>query len=129
MVLLSQYLWVALGGALGAMLRYSASVYITPVFDNRFPLATFLVNALGSALMGVCYVLVIEKGVLDPVWRNILMTGFLGAFTTFSTFSLDAVNLWQNGHPVMAAAYIILSVLVCLVAASGAIALTLRWLA
>lgn len=122
------WLAIALGGALGAMGRYGVSTYLYPLLGNRFPLGTFAVNVLGSFIIGVCYVLIIEKEILAPQWRHVMMTGFLGAFTTFSTFSLDALNLWQNGHGVTALIYVGISVLTCLLAVSAAAALTLRFI-
>ena len=120
------WLAIALGGALGAMGRYGVSSYLFPIMGNRFPLGTFAVNVIGSFVIGVCYVLIIEKGILAPQWRHVMMTGFLGAFTTFSTFSLDALNLWQNGHGLTALIYVGTSVLTCLVAVTAAVTLTLR---
>jgi CrcB protein len=107
---------IAIGGALGAMARYGVTLYTFPVLANRFPLATLTVNVSGCLLMGICYGLIIEKGVLPPEWRNLLMTGFLGAFTTFSAFALDAVALWQNGHGQLALLYVAISVCACVLA-------------
>lgn len=121
-----QWLAIAIGGALGAMARFAVSAYVFPVAAHRFPLATFSVNVLGSLAIGVLYVLIIEKGTLDPAWRNWLMSGFLGAFTTFSAFALDAVNLWQNGHGALALIYIVSSLICSILAVAAAIFLTLR---
>ncbi|GAB3107195.1 fluoride efflux transporter CrcB [Pseudomaricurvus hydrocarbonicus] len=106
--------------------RFAVTAYTFPLLANRFPLGTLTVNVLGSLLMGVCYVLIIEKSVLSPEWRNLLMTGFLGAFTTFSTFALDAVTLWQNGHGQLALIYIAISVCACVLAVAVGIECTLR---
>ena len=115
---------VALGGALGAVCRYWVSICLLPVTSYKFPFATLSVNVAGSLLMGVLYVLIVEKGGLPEQARNILMVGFLGAFTTFSTFSLDAISLWQNGAQLMALIYVISTVVLCLVAIIFAIWLT-----
>ncbi|MYM62229.1 fluoride efflux transporter CrcB [Pseudomaricurvus sp. HS19] len=120
------WLSVAIGGALGAMGRYSVTAHLFPVMANRFPMGTLCVNLLGSLLIGVCYVLIIEKGVLAPEWRNVLMAGFLGAFTTFSTFALDAVTLWQNGHSAIALTYVVANVAGCLMAAAAGLYLTTK---
>ena len=120
------WLSVAIGGALGAMGRYTVTAHLFPVMANRFPLGTLCVNVLGSLLIGICYVLIIEKGVLAPEWRNWLMTGFLGAFTTFSTFALDAVTLWQNGHGTVAVTYMVTNVVGCLLAAAAGLYLTTK---
>lgn len=121
-----QWLAIAIGGAFGAMGRFAVTAYLFPVAAQRFPLGTFTANLLGCFLMGILYVLVIEKGVIDPYWRNWLMTGFLGAFTTFSTFALDAVTLWQNGHGTVALIYVLSSLLCSILAVSLAMYLTLR---
>lgn len=108
---------IALGGALGAVSRYWAMHYVTQLMPARFPWGTFVVNALGSLLIGVFYVLVAEKVTLSEQWRAILLVGYLGAFTTFSTFSLDALLLIQDGHIIQASLYVIASVVICILAA------------
>jgi len=115
---------IALGGALGAVCRYWVSLSLLPVSSYKFPFATLSVNVAGSLLMGVLYVLIVEKGGLPDEARHILMVGFLGAFTTFSTFSLDAISLWQNGGQLMALSYVVSSVALCLIAIIFAIWLT-----
>jgi CrcB protein len=115
---------IALGGALGAVCRYWVSLSLLPVSSYKFPFATLSVNVAGSLLMGVLYVLIVEKGGLPDQARHILMIGFLGAFTTFSTFSLDAISLWQNGAQLMALIYVVSSVALCLIAIIFAIWLT-----
>lgn len=116
------WLLIALGGALGAMGRY-AMIQFMPVNPEHFPWAIWLANVLGSLLIGVFYVVIIEKGLLAPTWRPLLMVGFLGALTTFSTFALDAVLLWQHGQSTMAFIYVITSVVACILAASVSITL------
>lgn len=108
---------IALGGALGAVSRYWAMHMIAQLWPARFPWGTFAVNALGSLLIGVCYVLVAEKIALSEQWRAIILVGYLGAFTTFSTFSLDALLLIQDGHIIQATLYIVASVVICILAA------------
>ncbi|MDX2464082.1 MAG: fluoride efflux transporter CrcB [Porticoccus sp.] len=119
-----QWLAVALGGALGAVGRFAVNSAVFPIFGGRLPMGTLVVNVLGSILMGFFYVLIIERGVLPAELRNFLMVGFLGAFTTFSTFSLDTLALWQNGHLALAAAYVALNVVLCLAGTLGAIVVT-----
>ncbi|MFA5493813.1 MAG: CrcB family protein [Porticoccaceae bacterium] len=108
---MTPWLLVALGGAFGAVGRFAVNGLLFPLFGPRFPFATLVINAAGSLLMGVCYVLIIERGVLAGEWRDLLMVGVLGAFTTFSAFSLDAVALWQNGHLLLALGYVLASVI------------------
>lgn len=123
-------IWLAIagGGALGAMARYGVNLWLFPVFAQRFPLATLTVNVLGSALMGVAYVLLVERGHYNPELRHFLMTGFLGAFTTFSAFSLDSFALLRHGDLLTAASYVLLSVATCIIALLLAIRITSSYL-
>ena len=118
------WLSIAIGGAMGAMGRYWVSSCLLPIGSYKFPFATFYVNVAGSLLMGILYVLIVERGGLPEQARHLLMVGFLGAFTTFSTFSLDAISLWQNGGQTMALIYVISTVFSCLLAIIVAIWLT-----
>lgn len=95
---------VALGGALGASARHLTNVGSLRLVGSGFPWATLLVNVMGSFLMGVLVVALVQKGGVR--FAPLLMTGVLGGFTTFSAFSLDAVALWQRGEPVLAAVYV-----------------------
>ena len=115
---------VAIGGALGAMARYAVSTWIFNATSHKFPYATLSVNVLGSFVMGILFVFIVERAALPAEMRGLLMIGFLGAFTTFSTFSLDALGLWQNGHLFLALVYVLATVVLCIVAISCAI-----WLA
>ena len=118
------WLSIAIGGAMGAMGRYWVSSCLLPISSYKFPYATFSVNVAGSLLMGILYVLIVERGGLPEQARHLLMVGFLGAFTTFSTFSLDAISLWQNGGQTMALIYVFSTVFSCLLAIIVAIWLT-----
>lgn len=115
---------VAVGGALGAIARYAVSTWVFNVSSHKFPYATLTVNVLGSFVMGILFVMIIERSALPVEMRSLWMIGFLGAFTTFSTFSLDALSLWQNGHLFMALLYVLATVVLCLLAISSSIWLT-----
>ena len=119
-------LLVALGGALGASLRYLTGLGLTRALGHGFPYGTLAVNVVGSFLMGAVVVLAAERGLthLSPL----VVTGLLGGFTTFSAFSLDAVTLWQRGAVVPAALYVAGSVAGGLVALVAGIAFA-RWAA
>ncbi len=117
-------LFIAIGGALGALSRYWLANFINDLVSTRLHVGTLVVNIVGSFLIGVIYVLIVEKLFLHPEWRNVLIVGFLGAFTTFSTFSLESINYLENGYAGMAALYILLSVLLCLVASGAGIWIT-----
>lgn len=113
---MSNLIFIALGGAGGALARYGLFVLVHGEEPVRFPWATLGVNALGSFAIGIAYVLIVERGMLHPDWRHIAMIGFLGAFTTFSTFSLEALALFESGRSLLALAYVAVSVLTCLLA-------------
>ncbi|KDE39404.1 MAG: fluoride efflux transporter CrcB [Nitrincola lacisaponensis] len=106
---------VALGGAVGSLLRYWISGMLN-TSDARLPLGTLSINVIGSLLMGVAFVLIMEKARISPELRPLLMTGMLGGFTTFSTFSLEAVTLLNEGHTGAALIYVLLSVMLCITA-------------
>ncbi len=108
---------VAVGGALGAVSRYWLMLWIGSLAGTRFPWGTALVNVLGSVVIGVLYVLISERLVLSEQWRGLLVVGYLGAFTTFSTFSLDTLLLLQEGRWLPALGYVTGSVLLCLAGA------------
>lgn len=110
-----QYLLIALGGAAGALGRYGVSrTYHSLGYGHHWPLATLSVNLLGSTLMGMVFVLITEKSALHSDWRHILMVGLLGAFTTFSTFSLEAVAMLEAGKVMLALSYVVVSVVSCI---------------
>lgn len=112
--LLRNLLFVATGGALGALARFGAGHWLHALHPSRFPLPTLLINASGSLLIGIVWVLITERGVLHPDWRSILMVGFLGSYTTFSTFSLETVTLFEQGHAFQALANAVLSAVICI---------------
>lgn len=116
-----QWLAVALGGAVGAMGRFALTTWLFPVLGPKFPLGTLVANLAGSFLIGLVFVLIVEKGLLPPEYRPLVMTGFLGGLTTFSTFSLDALLLWENGSPATAVIYGLLTLVGCLLAVVAAV--------
>ena len=122
-----QWLMVALGGALGALGRYGLGVCFPPGVAG-FPWATWLANVLGSLLMGLCYVVIVERGLIAEEWRFLVMVGFLGALTTFSTFALEVIVLWQQQQWQQAVIYLASSVLACLLAVALSIGLSQRLL-
>lgn len=109
------YLFIAIGGAFGAMSRYWLISSLGSLNSNGFPIGVFLTNVLGSFFIGVALVLISEKMQFEEQLRSLIIIGFLGAFTTFSTFSLDALLLLQQGHYNTALLYIVGSVLLCLI--------------
>ena len=108
------YLMIACGGACGAMLRYFLADITMSVLGRGFPYATLLVNIIGSFLMGLLYGAIQNEYIGIIRWQPLLGIGFLGALTTFSTFSLDTLLLIQQGDWVKAALNVTLNVFVCL---------------
>lgn len=111
-------LQVALGGALGAVLRYGVGLAV------GFPWGTLAVNVAGCFLIGLVWIWL--AGRPGAAWLPFLMTGVLGGFTTFSTFSLDALRLVQEGRGALAAGYVAGSVALGLAAVAAAVALAQR---
>ncbi len=104
------FVFVALGGAIGSVLRYAISLI---PYKQTFPLLTLLTNLVGAVLIGYITGLAAKKNVSEHMML-FLKTGLCGGFTTFSTFSLEAYTLLQNQHYILAGLYILLSLLGCL---------------
>jgi CrcB protein len=119
-------LFIALGGAGGALARHWLSMLVHSSARSHFPWGTLLVNVLGSFAIGIAYILIVERGAVHPDWRSVSMVGFLGAFTTFSTFSVETLALYESGQVGTALLYTGSSVVVCLLAVwSGAMLMRL----
>lgn len=110
---MQQLLAIAAGGAFGSVMRYLVSTGVYAIAGRGFPYGTFAVNVVGSLAMGLLFVLMIERLDVNGLWRMAILVGFLGAFTTFSTFSIETLNLMQDGEFMKAMANILLSVALC----------------
>jgi CrcB protein len=129
MVVLMPYLLVGLGGFIGAIARFELARAIGALVESRFPWGTFAINVSGSFLLGVLGVIVAQKTAPDSeALRLALGVGFLGAFTTFSTFEFETHALLDDGSWVMALANMIASLLLGLVAVRAGIVLAKAWL-
>ncbi len=111
-----QLLFIGAGGAVGAISRFMVYHLYGLSGARFFPAPTMIVNIIGSFLIGIAYFTMVERLQLPPVWKNGLIIGFLGSFTTFSTFSLDALRMIQNGEFPVAFGYMVASVVLCLMA-------------
>jgi len=105
---------IAIGGALGALLRFWVAGGVAVWLGRDFPYGTLIVNVSGSLAMGLLYVLLLERFDAGPLWRASLLVGLLGAFTTFSMFSIETVNLIEAGEGMKALANVLLSVFLCI---------------
>mgnify|MGYP005723666301 CR=1 FL=1 len=110
-----QLVWVAIGGALGAVSRYALSTWVNTRTDSGFPFGTFTVNLLGSFLFGLLFIAVFSTVTPRESLRLLVLVGFLGAFTTFSTFSFETMRLVQEGQLGVALMNVLASVCLCLV--------------
>ena len=115
--IVGQLIAIACGGAIGALSRFGLQQWLAPIYSGRFPLAIFITNSIGSLCIGLIYVVIVERGMLPEVWRAFLMVGLLGAFTTFSAFSLDSLRLIEQGEGLIALSNIFANVVVGLISA------------
>jgi fluoride exporter len=110
---MTQVLAIAAGGAIGALLRYWVSSAVQNRTTSVFPYGTLTVNVIGSLLIGFLYIWLIERLAVGPAVRAFMLIGVLGAFTTFSTFSIETLNLMESGHLGKALVNMLVSVIVC----------------
>lgn len=106
-----------MGAGIGGVLRYAASMGIYSVVNRNFPYSTLFVNVSGSLLMGFLFTLFLERfQSIAPQLRALLLIGLLGGYTTFSSFSIETINLIENGNWSFAILNILLNTILCLIA-------------
>jgi len=93
----TRFLVVAAGGAAGAVARYGVTLVLAAYWKRDFPLATLLINVSGSFILGFFATVTAERAAIDPLWRLLVATGFVGAYTTFSTFEYETERLTESG--------------------------------
>lgn len=107
---MTKYLFVALGGALGSMLRFWAGGYVASRLGTRFPYGTFVINITASFLIGLIMTLLAERTHWSPNWRYLIPVGFIGGYSTFSTFEYESFRVFQDGEFLIATINIVFSV-------------------
>ncbi len=109
---MSKYLWVGIGGFAGAIARYALGVWIYDRLGTRFPYGTFVINITGCFLIGVILTVLDSRVGVPPAWRLAIPIGFIGAYTTFSTFEYETFRSVQSGQASIGMLNIALSVIV-----------------
>jgi len=102
---------VGIGGFLGSIGRYYTQILFNKIFNNPFPLGTMTANVVGCFIIGIIFALGLRQGSLSNEWKLFLAVGFCGGYTTFSSFSLENLNLVQSGHYMLAIFYTLASVM------------------
>jgi fluoride exporter len=111
-----RYLWVGLGGAMGSIARYLVGLLVYERMGTRFPYGTFVINISGCFVIGLVLTVLDDRLGLSPAWREALAIGFVGAFTTFSTFEYETLRAVQHGQAATALTYVVSSVVLGFVA-------------
>jgi CrcB protein len=114
--MLKTILYIAVGGAIGSVLRFLTSVMVSKFWSNQFPLATFIANFLGCFLIGLFIGLLAKNQLEESNLKWFLVTGFCGGYTTFSAFGMENYTLFQNNNSLLAFSYIALSIILGLFA-------------
>lgn len=107
---MTKYLLVAVGGALGSILRFWAGTYVSARMGTRFPYGTLVINITASFLLGVIMTVLAERGHWSANWRYLVPIGFIGGYSTFSSFEYETFRIFQDGDLLIAALNIVSSV-------------------
>ena len=119
----SNYIWIALGAIVGASARYFVSTLIARDFSTTFPYGTLLINITGSLVVGFFLVFSTERALLDPRWRLLVVIGFCGSYTTFSSYAFESFALAEQGQWLLTGINVVASNALCLAAVLAGAAL------
>jgi len=116
---LLKYVMVGIGGCLGSILRFWLGSYIGGKLGTRFPYGTLVINVSGSFLLGIVFALLTARASWSPNWRYLLLIGFIGGYTTFSSFEFETLRMIQDGQTGLGLLYVATSVAIGFVAVWG----------
>ena len=120
---LTDFLVISLGAVAGANARYWISRFALREWGAAFPFGTLVINVLGSLVVGFFMIWATERVLIDPRWRLLVVVGFCGAFTTFSSYAFESMSLFEHGQWLLMFANVTGNNLLCLAAALGGMAL------
>ena len=115
------YMAIAIGGVLGCWARYAMTDLVQTIYGRDFPYATLSINVLACFLMGFLFVETLERLTISPVLRIGILTGFIGGFSTFSTFTMETLLLAEQGDAAKGVLYVVLSIILGMLATFGGV--------
>ncbi len=118
-----QFLWIGIGGFLGANARFLLGQEIGRRLGTSFPYGTMTINVVGAFLIGIIFTLLTDRFLVDPLWRQLIVIGFLGGFTTFSSYAMETISLLQDGRWSSALLYVLGNNVIGLVACAAGVSL------
>jgi fluoride exporter len=115
------YVAIAIGGVLGCWARYAMTNLVQAIYGREFPYATLSINLLACFMMGFLFEETLERLTISPILRLGILTGFIGGFSTFSTFAMETLLLAEQGEPARSLLYVLLSIIFGLAAVTGGV--------
>lgn len=113
---MQKYLWIAIGGSLGSIARYWVGATVASRMGTRFPYGTFVINMTACVIIGFSLAFLGRRSEFNPAWRFLIPVGFVGAYSTFSTFEWETFSSLESGGFLIASLYVVLSIFLGLLA-------------